>query len=219
VRLTNSGAFDPNFGSGDGIVEIDLNHFQTNLNALVIQPDGKIILGGNTRKTASDEYHSIRLRLNADGTPDFTNQQGYLEMSISTNGDFVYDLALQPDGKLLCVGVAGIGDYNQIFLTRSLTGLIVSAAETPAPLSALQLSPNPLHSSAQISYTLREARQLSICLFDAAGRVVASVLDNEARNEGQHTETLTRPSGLPMGTYWLQLRTERHQQCIPVLIF
>jgi uncharacterized delta-60 repeat protein len=218
VQLNSSGTYDSSFGGGDGIVEIELNHLYTDLRTVLVQPDGKIILGGMTLKTSQEAYHTIILRLNADGSPDFSNQQGYLEMAISENGDFLYDIALQPDGRLLGVGTALVGDYDQIFLTRTLTGLIISDTETPVYLTALQLSPNPISSSAQITYTLSETQHLSIDLFDAQGRVVASVLDNEARNAGQHIETLTRPKGVPAGTYWLQLRTERQQQCIPVQI-
>jgi len=78
--------------------------------AVVVQPNGKIVVGGYSDTRSYDQYTGYRkfvvTRLNADGTFDTTfNGNGIVEV-----GDFgrtdasVESLALQQDGKILAVG-------------------------------------------------------------------------------------------------------------------
>lgn len=68
--------------------------YSPNINAIVIQPDGKIIVGGSF----SNPPHERIARLNADGTLDtvFAVPSGF-------NG-IVEAIALQPDGKIIVGG-------------------------------------------------------------------------------------------------------------------
>ena len=72
--------FDPN---ANGIVH-----------AVVVQPDGKILVGGDFKSVLGTERNGIA-RLNADGT---------LDMAFNPNARTVYAIALQADGKILVGG-------------------------------------------------------------------------------------------------------------------
>lgn len=64
-----AGQLDPTFGGGDGIVTVggfpEPNDFA---NAMIVQADGRIILGGHVGTDASQDF--ALARLHADGTLD-----------------------------------------------------------------------------------------------------------------------------------------------------
>ncbi|MBH1960319.1 MAG: T9SS type A sorting domain-containing protein [Flavobacteriia bacterium] len=100
VRLTASGILDPSFdietgfGVSAGVVRID---------AIALQPDGKILVGGyfNTYKNKSQNHLT---RLNTTGDPDAT-------FSTGTGFNFpVNAISIQPDGRILLGG--GFSTYN-----------------------------------------------------------------------------------------------------------
>jgi uncharacterized delta-60 repeat protein len=75
----------------------------SNVQALALQPDGKVLIGGSFTSYNRDIYASDRiLRLNADGSLD-TSFNNY---GVATTGtdDFVFSIAVQPDGKILIGG-------------------------------------------------------------------------------------------------------------------
>ena len=71
------------------------------VNAIVVQPDGKILLGGNFNTILGVARYGIA-RLNADGTLD-TGFDPNLTFEGSNPGQ-VYNIVLQPDGKILICG-------------------------------------------------------------------------------------------------------------------
>lgn len=70
----------------------------SSVNTMVVQPDGKIIVGGYFTTLAGQPRNLIG-RLNADGSLDASFDGG-----TNFTGDSVYSLALQPDGKILVGG-------------------------------------------------------------------------------------------------------------------
>ena len=101
--LLLAGAFIPSARAVDpGSVDASFNPVVTYAgavpNAIVVQPDGKIIVGG-VFNFANGVEHSCIVRLNADGSADTSfNAQTDAEVSA---------LALQSDGKILLGGYFG----------------------------------------------------------------------------------------------------------------
>jgi len=91
VRLDATGAFDPTFDSGNELGNGGKGY------ALVVQPDGKIIVGGDFTSYNGTPRNYL-VRINPDGSIDntFTYAGG-------TNGR-VWAIALQPDGRILLGG-------------------------------------------------------------------------------------------------------------------
>ena len=95
ARLNSNGSLDTSFVIGTG--------FDANVNTLVIQPDGKILVGGGF--TSYKSLTQIRIaRLNTDGSLDTSFVIGTGFNSI------IYSIVLQPDGKILVGG--GFTAYN-----------------------------------------------------------------------------------------------------------
>ncbi|MFT3868715.1 MAG: hypothetical protein QM715_09460 [Nibricoccus sp.] len=89
VRLNSDGSRDSTFNPGSG--------FNSNVYSIVVQPDGRILVGGSFYSVNGTEQKCIA-RLNSDGSRD---------ISFSTGLGFdwrVSSLALQPDGRIVAAG-------------------------------------------------------------------------------------------------------------------
>lgn len=93
--LTAGGSVDPTFNMGAGA--------NSNVHAITPQSDGRILIGGSFTKYAGLSRNRIA-RLNADGTLDATFQVG------TGADDYVLDLSVQPDGRIVFGGNVSI--YN-----------------------------------------------------------------------------------------------------------
>jgi len=94
VRLLSDGSLDPSFGSGGRVTTPSTQYF---VNALVIQPDGKIVSAEESRNRA------VLRRYEADGSVDTTFGLGG-RVSVPHVPEGFTDVELQPDGRLVAVG-------------------------------------------------------------------------------------------------------------------
>ena len=89
VRLNSDGTIDNSFAVGTG--------FNSSVNKIIIQPDGKILsTGAFTTYQGANRYRLVRL--NTDGSVDGTFSAVYGPNNIT------YNAALQSDGKIVVVG-------------------------------------------------------------------------------------------------------------------
>ena len=101
TRSHTDGSLDVSF-AGDGKTTTDWPGGPDSCNALVIQPDGKIIVaGGNAGDFALARY-------NPDGSLDTSfGNLGRVITDFSAGFDLAQAVALQADGKIIAAGVAG----------------------------------------------------------------------------------------------------------------
>lgn len=98
-RMLPDGSMDKGFGKKGFIIE---NYGR--VNALALQPDGKIVAGGTNGFYFESPAFLIRRYL-TDGTPDKRfGKNGSVDTLFRSGGDYLADLALQPDGKILITG-------------------------------------------------------------------------------------------------------------------
>ena len=109
VRLDTSGAPDAGFVTP----AFTVTNFRSEIFALAVQPDGKILVGGRFATVGGADNPSLA-RLNPNGSLDTT-----FHSPIMNSGANVYALALQPDGKIL----AG-GDFQVMDGSTFYTGLV-----------------------------------------------------------------------------------------------
>ena len=111
IRYNNDGSLDTSFG-GTGEVTAGSGSGNDFLAGVAVQPDGKIVAGGDSFSTPGGYDEAALLRYNPDGTLDtsFGNSGEVLTIYRPTNpgaGSAIEDLALQPDGKIVTVGESG----------------------------------------------------------------------------------------------------------------
>jgi uncharacterized delta-60 repeat protein len=102
VAHAAAGDLDPAFGTG-GRVLTSLGSGQDSAQAMAIQPDGKIVVAGFAELPART---AVLLRYNADGSPDDGfGSTGVAAVPIRDGATQFFGLALQPDGKVVAVGL------------------------------------------------------------------------------------------------------------------
>jgi uncharacterized delta-60 repeat protein len=110
------GDLDPSFGSG-GRVTTDFDGRGDFSLAVALQPDGKIVSAGNSSAVGVFSVDFALSRHNPDGTLDSTfGTGGKVLTSFGGSLSAASDVAIQPDGKIVAVGIAngdfGIARYN-----------------------------------------------------------------------------------------------------------
>src|SRR5581483_7860800 len=120
-RDRRPGGLDPTFGTGGrvwtdlatlatplrGAVAGDVALGSSSASAVVVQPDGRIVVGGSTQSGGSTAFAILRYL--PDGRPDPSFGSDGLtvtDFDPATN-DAIRSLALLPDGRIVAAGVAG----------------------------------------------------------------------------------------------------------------
>jgi uncharacterized delta-60 repeat protein len=122
VAAAAPGELDPTFGAG-GLVVTDLGGADSP-GAVALQPDGKIVVAG-TRvlgPVAESRFGVALVRYRSDGTLDAAFGAGGLVVTELGEGTiaFAAAVALQPDGKILVAGGAGLisGEFHGFMVAR-----------------------------------------------------------------------------------------------------
>jgi uncharacterized delta-60 repeat protein len=116
---TAAGALDSCF-DGDGRVTTQVSAGIDFANAVVIQPDGKIVVAGVAdRENASSDSKFGLVRYNADGSLDTTFDGDGIVITNFVVGNLTREdarsIALQPDGKIVVAGYAELNTNNFAF--------------------------------------------------------------------------------------------------------
>ncbi|MFC5490509.1 delta-60 repeat domain-containing protein [Dokdonella soli] len=107
ARLNTDGSVDIGFNPGAGGADSDVY-------ALALQPDGKLVLGGNFTTIGGTLRHHIA-RLNTDGGLDIA----FVNPGVGGVFDSVLALALQTDGKIVAGGnFTQVGAYTRNRIAR-----------------------------------------------------------------------------------------------------
>jgi uncharacterized delta-60 repeat protein len=107
ARLKTDGSLDSSFGQ-NGLRQLSLKGYENDsAYAVVLQPDQKILLAGNSSNGRNLTFAVARL--NRDGSSDKSfGDDGSTLQSIGAISDIAYGMALQKNGKILLVG----GSYD-----------------------------------------------------------------------------------------------------------
>jgi uncharacterized delta-60 repeat protein len=110
ARYNPDGSRDDTF-SGDGLVTMDFGGHDDEARAVVVQPIGRIVVAGYSIELDADDVPSRDFavaRYDPDGTLDATFS-GDGKRTTDFADDTAYDVAVQPDGKIVVGGSASGG--------------------------------------------------------------------------------------------------------------
>jgi len=150
VRTTGSGALDSTFDS-DGVVSVGFGNNFEQFDDVAIQPDGKIVVAGNSG--AAGVYDFIVGRLLPDGSLDPAFDGGGVILDFGGD-DRARAVAVQADGKILAAGETD-GDWAILRLTDADTNsppvldaigdqTVAEAATLDVEITASDTDGNPL---------------------------------------------------------------------------
>jgi uncharacterized delta-60 repeat protein len=189
ARYNADGSLDTSF-DGDGKVLTDILGSNDNAQDVVIQADGKIVVGGSSWGT-NDQFGLARY--NSDGSLDTSfDGDGKVNSNITPYSELLYALAVQPDGKIVAAGVGTtflLARYNPNgSLDSSFDGDGVASAPMPYPFSAANAV--AVQADGKIvaaGYTASSSEEADFALarfnsdgsldtsFDADGRLVSNI--------------------------------------------
>ncbi len=118
IRFNTDGTYDNSFGNAGIANSSEFGNYSNQSRPLTIQPDGKLIHVCVTG--VYGEYNFLVSRFNTDGTLDTDfNGSGTVEKSVFSGDDYANSIALQPDGKIIVVGMGEpIGDFFNMVAIR-----------------------------------------------------------------------------------------------------
>jgi uncharacterized delta-60 repeat protein len=107
MRLNADGSLDPSFGSG-GITRTPVGSGEGIANAMVRQPDGRIVVAGSTYAAGGHRDFALA-RYTTAGVLDPTfGTGGVVTTAVGPSDAYAYALILMPWGRLVAAGSAGI---------------------------------------------------------------------------------------------------------------
>ncbi|MBP6391772.1 MAG: T9SS type A sorting domain-containing protein [Flavobacteriales bacterium] len=113
VRYNADGSLDANFGIG-GMVTTAIGNNRDNVRSVVIQPDGKILVGGHRPHAPYEDGFIIRYH--ADGTVDTSFGANGIVLTDGPASEVCGGLALQADGKIVFAGYAHDGGVYALLM-------------------------------------------------------------------------------------------------------
>ncbi|MGB7201970.1 MAG: carboxypeptidase regulatory-like domain-containing protein [Pyrinomonadaceae bacterium] len=117
VRYNTNGSLDTSF-DGDGIVTTKVLDLHDSANAIVIQPDHKIVAAGSSWNGKRNDFALVRYQGN--GSLDHTfDRDGKVVISILNSDNLANDVAIQTDGNIVLAGQTRYdSSYNRFALVR-----------------------------------------------------------------------------------------------------
>lgn len=206
VRFNADGSVDSTFGGDGTTILYTIYNANDIIESVVVQPDGKIILGGRSSfpfpVMQSDFYVT---RLNADGSMDasFGTNGYFLTNFQGAETSVVRALSLQPDNKILAYGLTkdSTNNYFRAVICRLQNDSTLSL-EAPA-LGNIAVYPNPAGNELNIEGFGVESFEI----YKTDGRLVHSGSCNPLARSA-HTIDL---DPLKSGVYFLVLYSARER--------
>lgn len=118
ARLNQDGSLDPTFNASTGMTLQSNTRPDGLVNAVALQADGKILIGGNFTVVGGDINRRGIARLNTNGSTDTS----YNSLNLLGNNANVLGIRIQPDGKALITGDIGTTVLNEVVMRLNTDG-------------------------------------------------------------------------------------------------
>ena len=213
IRYMPDGQLDSVFGDNG----IFITPFTTNnnlANALLIQPDHKIIAAGTATINGLEQFAIARYDVNGIPDPSFGND-GKVNTEIG-NFASITGLTFDRQGNIVATGSSFNGTIFQFTASRYLNDLETGMNVLPPITKHIAVHPNPVVETFQLNFSLEKDETLTIQLFDLQGRPLVTYLDNVKTELGDHALKYALPATLPVGNYILSLSSSNGVSSIQI---
>jgi serralysin len=121
MRLTPAGTPDPTFGDG-GVETTALSTIGDRARAVVVQPDGRIVVAGETGASGGGGDLFVARYTETGGLDRSFSGDGVATMDVLGGADSARDLVMQPNGAFVVTGSANDGSRGVIVVARFTAG-------------------------------------------------------------------------------------------------
>ncbi|MBL7939931.1 MAG: T9SS type A sorting domain-containing protein [Flavobacteriales bacterium] len=211
ARYLPDGTLDASFGT-DGIVNTVIG-VQSTARSVIVQPDGKILLAGETYPISTDEASDLGLvRYLSDGALDPGFDGDGIVTTPVGNGAIGRAVLLQPDDRIVVAGASTLG----FMLARYLNELTVGSMEPDAMDVFAKVYPSPVGDQVTLTYEVKNSTALNCGIYNAEGRLVRTLFSERRPVLGSHRETFD-VSDLSAGDYVVVLSQATGSTAISIL--
>ncbi|MDX2282899.1 MAG: hypothetical protein NW241_01995 [Bacteroidia bacterium] len=199
TRILPGGSLDLSFSS-DGKVLINSGSAREG-SGIAELPNGHLLVAGMSTPNGNADMTLFCIR--PDGTLDTGfGSSGLARVNIGGDGEWAYDVAVQPDGKIVIAGNHSDG-YSRFALARFTNGPLTGIARDEAG-PAFTLYPNPAQAQVRIRAALPQAGPVVLRLVSLHGQLLWEA-PLGLRPAGDLDEALPLPEGLVPGWYQMLL--------------
>jgi uncharacterized delta-60 repeat protein len=205
MKFDGSGQPVTGFGSNGQVVYGAVPY--TVGDALIMQPDGKILISGSTGELQPANNDFALWRFNADGSPDNTfGTNGIVTTDFFGNADEALGIALYADKIVLAGRTRNATQHQDFAVARYINDYNVSVNEK-APFLTFSLSPNPVKHNATVRliYGLKNSESISIELLSSTGSSIKEIQLGK-QSAGEHTWLFKIPSDIPSGMIYFRMK-------------
>jgi len=178
-RILTDGTLDTTFGTnGKALTDLDSGSVDKASKTMMIQPNGEIIVVGETNTGATNYFALVRYTNTGQLDTSFSSD-GIVLTNIGSGFNSTTSAVFQPDGKLVVAGFTGFTGQTALALARYNTGITLGVGTNN--IKNIRLFPNPVTELITIDGLFEMNSNYSI--FDTQGRqVVKGVIktDNSA---------------------------------------
>ncbi len=196
LRYNIDGTLDNTFGN-NGISITPLIQDRDFAKSVALQPDGKIIAGGDIFKDSVFQFAVARYNINGTLDTGFGNN-GFISTKANQDLASMNSIVLQADDKIIASGFGGVyPDYD--FITVRYAGAAIGLYDPVLYPDNMSIYPNPSGNYIKLEYELNGFSEISIQFYNTEGKLVKSHVDASGK-KGKVRE-LIDITDLPGGVY------------------
>ena len=199
ARYESDGSLDPTFAT-NGKFSSFLGEDKAGGASILVQSDGKLLVGGSFLKDSIFQYYVVRHQTDGEIDESFGNE-GLIYTKVDEDFSHLEAIEVQSDGGLIATGYSGSFPYN--FTTVRYNALFLGNEDFQIRNNEVLIYPNPANEEINIKYELSKAGSTKISLFSVDGRLIESVLNKQENSGKQHKKV--NVTKLPAGVYFIEL--------------
>lgn len=199
ARISTFGVLDNTFGTG-GILYISTLNATDIIKDVVVQSDDKIVACGSRNNEA------VFVRVTRNGALDNTfGVDGILMLAEADNTNILNALAITADNFVIGAGSANQDDYSDFLLLQINVDIQSSIHNTNGVIVSDNIYPNPAKNNITIKLNTEFGNLQEIGIYSLNGEEVYS----QRHVSSQHSISITLPSQLQPGLYFVNLKYEK----------
>jgi uncharacterized delta-60 repeat protein len=204
MKFDSTGQPFTSFGDNGKVIFGDVPY--TFGDAMVIQPNGKILVAGCTGDQMPANNDWALWRFNPDGSPDTGfGTNGLVTTDFFGNADEALGIALWADKIILAGKTRNAGNSLDFAVARYVNDVNVSVKEIPG-LQNFSVSPNPVRHNGTLGldYELKQSENITLEVLSATGNSILKLsLGQQAA--GKHFYQFHLPPDIPAGILFFRI--------------